>query len=125
MGDDAAARGGRRGRLRYRDRGGTDYGFYAGSAILVWLAWGAVCIPGYLLGAWVAAPERFGLDVVMPVFFAAMLVPMWKGSRRAIPWLIGGGVALLVDWLVPGWWYLVSGAVAGSVAGGFIHDQPE
>jgi predicted branched-subunit amino acid permease len=32
-------------------------------------------------GALVSDPRRYGLDLVMPIFFAAMIVPLWRGGR--------------------------------------------
>jgi hypothetical protein len=37
--------------------------------------------------------------------------------------LIGGGVAIAIDFLFGGVWYLIVGALAGSLAGGFIDDR--
>lgn len=109
--------------MRYRAAGGNDFGFFLGGALITWLVWVIATLPGYLLGAAIGAPQRFGLDVVMPVFFAAMLVPMWRGRSRALPWAIAGLVALTIEWLTDGYWFLIAGAVAGSVAGGLQHER--
>jgi hypothetical protein len=37
--------------------------------------------------------------------------------------IIGGTVAIAVDFVFGGMWYLIVGAVAGSVAGGFVDDR--
>ena len=58
----------------------------------------------------------------MPVFFAAMLIPLWGGPRRGAAWLVAGAVALAVQQLLGGWWFIVAGGVAGSVAGGLLYD---
>ena len=58
-----------------------------------------------------------------PAFFAAMLIPLWRGPRRGIAWVVAGAVALLVQQLSGGWWFIVAGALAGSIAGGFIDDK--
>jgi predicted branched-subunit amino acid permease len=63
------------------------------------------------------------LDLVMPVFFAAMLVPLWRGATRAIPWVVAGVVALLVHQFVAGWWYVLAGSLAGIITAGFIDDR--
>jgi len=85
-------------------------------------AWLAATALGYAGGALVADPRRYGIDLVMPIFFAAMLVPLWRGGRRAVPWIVAGVVAVAVHQLAGGWWFIVAGAVAGSVVGGLIDD---
>jgi predicted branched-subunit amino acid permease len=57
------------------------------------------------------------------VFFSAMVVGLWRGARRAIGWVVAGVVALAAAHLVPGWWFIVIGAVAGSIVGGFVDDE--
>ena len=68
-------------------------------------------IPGFLLAEQLTDPRKFGVDLAMPAFYAAMLVPAWKGPRRAIPWVVSGVVALTVHWLAPGWWFIIAGAL--------------
>ena len=110
--------------MRYRAQGGSDASVLLGSGLVLWLLWVPASALGYLLGALIAEPARFGLDLIMPIFFVAMLVPLWRGPRRAIPWAVAGLVALLVQYLVPGFWFIIAGALAGAVGGGFI-DEPQ
>jgi 4-azaleucine resistance transporter AzlC len=109
--------------MDYHARGGRDAGVLVGGGLSFWLLWVGSTIPGYLLGALVSDQKAFGFDVILPAFFAAMLVPLWRGARRAVPWAIAGGVALLVAAFVPGWWFIIAGSVAGAVAGGMIDDD--
>jgi len=67
--------------------------------LILWVVWVAATLPGFLAGALVPEPRRFGLDLLMPIFFSAMLVPLWKGVRPALPWAVAGCVALIVQWL--------------------------
>lgn len=108
---------------RYRGEGGGDVSIYLGSGIALWVIWVAAVIPGHLLGAFIKDPTRFGFDMMLPIFFSAMLVQMWRGPRRAIGWGIAGVVALAASHLIAGYWFIVIGAVAGSIAGGFIDDE--
>ncbi len=108
---------------RYRDHGGANAWFYAGGAVVLYLLWLFAAIPGFLLAEQLADPKKYGVDLVMPAFYAAMLVPAWKGPRRALPWVISGAVALAVHWAVPGWWFIIAGALSGSVCAGLI-DEP-
>ena len=88
--------------MRYRAKGGNDAGVFLGGALVVWVAWLAATATGYLVGALVADPRKIALDLVRPIFFAAMLVPLWKGRRRAVAWAVAGAVALATERLVPG-----------------------
>ena len=87
------------------------------------MIWVGSVVPGYLLGAFFQDPARFGFDMILPIFFSATLVQMWRGSRRAIGWGIAGVVALAASYLIAGYWFIVIGAVVGSIAGGFIDDE--
>jgi predicted branched-subunit amino acid permease len=107
---------------RYRSAGGSDVSVFAGAALALWAVWVGSAIPGYLLGAFIADPKRFGFDLMLPIFFAAMFVPLWRGARRAIGWVIAGAVALIVSYVVPGWWFIVIGALTGSIAGALIDE---
>jgi 4-azaleucine resistance transporter AzlC len=108
--------------MRYRSNGGSDAGVLLGSSVLLAVAWIGASSVGYVGGTLIADPRRYGIDLVMPIFFAAMLIPLWRGSRRAVAWIVAGVVAVAVHQLAGGWWFIVAGAVAGSVVGGFLDD---
>lgn len=109
--------------MRYRAEGGSDAGMMLGAGLMMWVFWIAGTVPGYFVGDLVRNPQRFGLDLVLPIFFAAMLVPLWRGRRRALGWLIAGAVAWVAAQFVAGYWYIIAGAVAGSIAGGFLDER--
>lgn len=109
--------------MRYRADGGADIGFYLGGGLLIFTVWMMAVTVGYSLGALVPDPKPIALDLVMLIFFAAMLVPLWRGASRAIPWIVAGVVALLVQHFVGGWWYVIAGSLAGIVAGGFVNER--
>jgi predicted branched-subunit amino acid permease len=106
--------------VRYRAEHGSDCSVFVGAGLTLWLVWVASAVPGYLLGAVIADSKRFGFDLMVPIFFAAMFVPLWRGSRRAIGWAIAGAVALLTSYVLPGWWFVVIGALTGSIVGAFV-----
>ena len=108
--------------MRYRAEGGSDIGVFFGSSVMLALVWMSATSAGHLIGALISDPRRYGIDLVMPIFFAAMLIPLWRGVRRGVAWLVAGAVALLVQYLLGGWWFIVAGAVAGSVVGGLLDD---
>jgi len=106
--------------MRYRGEGGRDLGVHGATTVLFLAMWLVAVCAGYFLGSLIVHPQRYGLDLAMPVFFAVMLVPLWRGPRRGIAWAIAGAVALAVQHFVPGWWFIVAGSIAGALAGGFL-----
>lgn len=109
--------------MRYRQEGGNDAAMVLGTGVITWIVWVLSCIPGYLLGSSLGDPRVIALDLMVPVFFAAMLVPLWKGVRRAVGWIVAAIVALIVEHYVGGWWFILAGAIAGSVTGGLLDDR--
>ena len=91
--------------------------------MILWVVWVAATLPGFLAGALVPEPRRFSLDLLMPLFFSAMLVPLWKGVRPALPWAVAGCVALIVQRLAPGYGFIMAGALAGALTGALVGDD--
>lgn len=108
--------------LRQYDQGERDWGIYLGSGVFTWIIWGLAVIPGYFVGSLVSDPQQWGLDVVMPAFFIALLVPLWKGKRQTVSWAIAGVAAIGTWYLVGGYWGILTGAVAGAFAGAYLDD---
>ncbi|MHB2165747.1 AzlC family ABC transporter permease [Alsobacter sp. R-9] len=105
---------------RYRAEGGKDAGVMIGAGLMLWIVWTITTLPGALLGKLVQDPSRFAIDLVLPVFFSAMAVPLWKGRRDTIAWTVAGAVSLATWWLVPGYFFMVTGALAGAVTGALL-----
>ncbi len=99
--------------------------FLAAGAV-IFAMWMVATSAGYLLGALISDPRAVGLDLVMPIFFAAMLIPLWQNApqryRRGLGWVVAGVVALAFERLFHGWWFIIAGAVAGAIAEGFAED---
>ncbi len=108
---------------RYHADGGRDVGVLVGAGVALWLLWIIFTIPGHLAGALVTDPKRFAIDLVMPVFFAAMLVPLWRGRRAAVPWAVAGIVALMASKLLPGHLFIMIGAIAGMLTAALTPDK--
>lgn len=108
--------------LSQYDKGDRDWGVYLGSGMLLWAVWSLAAVPGFFAGSLISDPKIYGLDVVLPAFFAALLVPLWKGKRQTYSWLIAGGVAAVTWALLGGYWSIFTGAIAGAVAGAYLDD---
>jgi hypothetical protein len=91
-----------------------------GAGATWWVFWVVGTIPGRLAGGFITRPEQFGIDIVMPIFLAAMNVPLWKGRRDAVIWGIAGAVALTAWALLPGYAFIMAGSLAGALAGALV-----
>ncbi len=109
--------------MQYRAAGGSDVGIFFGGGLALWAIWTLATAPGWFLGALIDDPKRFGLDLILPIFFAMMIVPLWRGGRDKLAWVVTAVVALGVHLLAGGYWFIVAGALAGSVAAAFSEDD--
>lgn len=107
---------------RYYAEGGRDLGVLIGAGLVLWMVWILFTGLGHLLGALVSDPRAYGIDLVMPIFFAAMIVPLWRGKRAAVPWVVAGIVALVTAKLVDGYAFIIVGSLSGALVGAFADD---
>jgi predicted branched-subunit amino acid permease len=88
-----------------------------GSGASMYLAWNA----GTLLGAVavLALPDMgpLGGDLVVPLTFVAVLVPLLRTRVAALVAVVAGTVALVLTWLAPGGAAVLGAGVAGCAAG--------
>lgn len=99
-----------------------DVGAYVGAAAALWAGWLLATIAGWWLGALISDPRRYALDLVMIIFFACMLVPLWKGPRKALPWLVALSVALITQSVTSSQIYILFGSLSGAIAGAFLDE---
>lgn len=78
-----------------RGDGRFDRELMIGATLPQGLAWIGGTIIGVLGGGFLGNPERFGLDVIFPVFFLALLMEEIRAGRKAIATaMIGATLAL-------------------------------
>ncbi|MEQ8396603.1 AzlC family ABC transporter permease [Thalassobaculum sp.] len=100
-------------------KGERDAAILVGSGVVMWFGWVIGGAIGHLAGAALGDPRVYGADVVVPAFFALMLTPLWPGWSRSWPWAVAAGVAVASHMVLPGYWHVVAGGLAGSLAGAF------
>lgn len=85
-----------------------------GACIFLYLNWIVAVVPGYYFAAAMADPARYGIDLVMPIFFITMLVPIWRGRIDLVPWVVAVVVSLAVKAVLPGYWFVLAGGLAAA-----------
>ena len=98
-------------------RGGRDAAYLLGAGFGLYIFWVVSTILGRVAGDLTFLVENWGLDYLTTAFFVALLAGFWRGRGDALPWLVAGGVAVAAKWSLPGTWYIVLGAVSGSLVG--------
>lgn len=109
--------------MLYAGQGGRDVGVLIGAGLALWLLWVLAGIPGYYLGALIADPKRYGLDLVVPIYFVGLAVPMWRGSRDTRVMLAAATAALAANLAFGGYVHIVLGALAGMLVGALRGDD--
>lgn len=99
-------------------QGKRDAAFLFGSGLMMALSWMTTTALGRVLGGGISDPARWGLDFLTTAVFIALLAGFWKGKGDLLPWGIAAVVAVVSAHLLPGKWYILLGALAGSIVGG-------
>lgn len=95
--------------------GGATTAFLFGGGLCVLSAWCAGTMLGHRLGAVVQNPEAYALDFAFVAVFTALTVSLWRGRQDVLPWLVAAIVAVGVEKLLPGKWYILAGGIAGAL----------
>ncbi|MDQ2784595.1 MAG: AzlC family ABC transporter permease [Chloroflexota bacterium] len=98
-------------------RGDVTPGYALGANLGMVLPWTGSAIVGVIVGAAIPSPTRWGIDLVIPLTFLGLLVPLLKNRRAVGVALCSGLLALLGVMLLPGTWYLVVAGGGGSMIG--------
>lgn len=110
--------------LQAYDRGERDMGYLLGSGLLLWVTWLAGTALGVVLVEAVAMDfDRFGMDLIFLLFFICMLTGLRRGRGDDIAWAVAGVTALAASWALPPHWHVLTGALAGGIAGMIVHDR--
>ncbi|MEM6667349.1 MAG: branched-chain amino acid ABC transporter permease, partial [Pseudomonadota bacterium] len=70
---------------------------------------------GFLASTRLADPKALGIEFILPVYFAAMLAPLWTGRHQILPWGVAAAVGTVLWALTGGPWHIVAGAIAGAL----------
>jgi 4-azaleucine resistance transporter AzlC len=99
------------------EQGHGSPGFFLGANIGTTLTWLATCTAGALLGSAIPDPQAWGLDLVFPLAFMALLTAFVRDRPSVAAAVVGGGLALAgALWLPGNAWVIVAG-LAGSAVG--------
>jgi 4-azaleucine resistance transporter AzlC len=98
-------------------RAGNERGaFLLGSGLAIWVFWVVATAIGAVAGGRIGNPETYGLDFVLTAIFLSLLVGFWEGRASLAPWIAAAVVAVIVEAVLPGRWYILAGGIAASLS---------
>ncbi|HET9220898.1 MAG TPA: hypothetical protein VFO07_00255, partial [Roseiflexaceae bacterium] len=98
--------------------GSTAYQF--GANLSMYVIWPASTVAGLLLGTLIPDPAAYGLNLVFPLTFIGLLVPLLRDRVSAGVALLAGALTLGGALLLPGHWYILIAGVVASGVGAWI-----
>ncbi len=97
--------------------GGRTFRFLLGTELSLFLTWNLATLVGAVSAAAIPDPERLGVDVVFPLAFLALLVPLVRGRIELVVALVSGMLAWLLSRVLPGGLPILATGVAGALIG--------
>lgn len=98
-------------------RGQRDIGVLIGSGVATWIVWMAGTATGFLAAPLLGDPRRLGLDLVLVLFFAALLTTTWRGRQDVAPWAAAALATRIPPSIVAPEWQILVAALVGAFIG--------
>jgi predicted branched-subunit amino acid permease len=102
--------------MREYQEGRRDAAFLLGAGLTMFAGWVGGTGAGHELGQVLGDTKRLGLDFILPGYFVIMAFGLWRGKADLLPLAAASLAALVAQHLVEGQWYMLIGALAGSLA---------
>ncbi len=97
--------------------GERTFGFLLGAELSLFAVWNLATFGGGIAGATIADPARLGIDLVFPLAFLALLVPLVRTRVELLVAVVSGTLAYAVARDLPGGLPILVTGVVGSFLG--------
>jgi 4-azaleucine resistance transporter AzlC len=97
-----------------------SFGFLLGVELSLFTMWNLATLGGYLLGSALPDPERLGVDLIFPLAFLALLVPLVRTRVELAVALSSGVVAYVLARALPGGLPILVTGIGGSLLGAYL-----
>jgi 4-azaleucine resistance transporter AzlC len=97
-----------------------SFAFLLGAELSLFATWNAATLAGALAGGAIPDPERLGIDLVFPLAFLALLVPLVRTGIELVVAVAAGVLAYVVSGSLPGGVPILLTGVAGSLVGAWL-----
>jgi 4-azaleucine resistance transporter AzlC len=97
-----------------------SFSFVLGAELSLFMMWNLATLGGFLLGAAIPDPAQLGVDLIFPLAFLALLVPLVRTRIELSVALASGAFAFGLASLVPGGLPILLTGIGGSLLGAFL-----
>jgi 4-azaleucine resistance transporter AzlC len=97
-----------------------SFPFLLGAELSLFTMWNLATFGGFLLGAAIPDPERLGVDLIFPLAFLALLVPLVRTRVELVVALASGALAFGLGRVLPGGLPILFTGIGGSLLGAFV-----
>jgi len=94
--------------------------FLLGAELSLFVMWNLATLAGFLLGAAIPGPEQLGVDLIFPLAFLALLVPLVRTRVQLYVALASGALAFGLSRTLPGGLPILLTGIGGSLLGAFL-----
>lgn len=91
-----------------------------GTNISLYVIWQLSTIAGMLLGARIPDLAAYGLDLVFPLTFIGLLVPLLRSRVSGVVAVLAGALTIGGALVLPGRWYILLAGIAASGVGAWL-----
>lgn len=104
--------------------GDGSVGFQFGSNVSLYVIWQASTLAGMWLGSLIPDPGAYGLELVFPLTFIGLLMPLLKERVNVVVAVLAAVLTLAAALLMPGSWYILVAGIVASGIGAFLTRNP-
>ena len=97
-----------------------SFPFLLGAELSLFMMWNIATLGGFLLGAAIPDPARLGVDLIFPLAFLALLVPLVRTRVELLVAVAAGALAFGLAQALPGGLPILITGICGSLLGAFL-----
>jgi 4-azaleucine resistance transporter AzlC len=97
-----------------------SFPYLLGTELSLFVTWNLATLGGAVLGGSIPDPEKVGVDVIFPLAFLALLVPLVRTRVELLVAVFSGAVAWVTAQALPGGTPILVTGVAGSLLGAWL-----
>lgn len=104
------------------DHQGLRPAYYFAYGLTLYASWVSANILGVLFGGLMGEPSRFGLDLLLPMFFMCLVFGFRAKPRFTVILVISVGAALAAFYLIGSPWHIMLGGLSGILTAAALSD---